>query len=50
MSFNDILFLSEKGMFNHLKKEHADTISGHLDIIISFSCEEGRGFNTTFIG
>jgi hypothetical protein len=28
-------------MFNHLKKEHAETMCGHLRIIDGFTCEEG---------
>jgi hypothetical protein len=40
---------TEKSMFNHLKNEHADTISGHLDIINSFSCEEGSTYWKKYI-
>jgi len=32
---------TEDGMFNHLKKEHAETMCGHLRIIDGFTCEEG---------
>jgi hypothetical protein len=32
---------TEEGMFNHLKKAHAETMHGHLRIIDGFTCEEG---------
>jgi hypothetical protein len=32
---------TEQGMFNHLKKEHAETMRGHYNIVDNFSCEEG---------
>ena len=32
---------TERGMFNHLQKEHGEIMRGHLNIIDGFTCEEG---------